>query len=181
MGVKSKKELARYDKKHTLREPADFTEYVELPTWVRTAVAMVALGGYTQKEAAEKCGRAGGTLSGYMNTSPAVKIWVKQLQEASKDPKAMAEYTFKASAYGITLEYYAAYEKAIEASDFNAVAKMSQDMLDRAGVTKKKDVPDAGKIQVTLNIAGSGALDFPEVEASYEKVEVEDADFEIEE
>lgn len=176
--TKEEKRAQFLSKKHSIqkRNPENFYEYAELPTWVRTATAMVTLGGYTQTEAAKRCGKGQGTLSAYMRTSPAVKVWIEELKEASLDPQFMAEVAFKASAYGISLEYLAVYEKAIEASDFNAAAKISQDMLDRAGVTKKREKPDAGQLQVTLNIAGGGGIDIPQITASYEEVQDTDDD-----
>ena len=160
------------------REPADFKDYKDLPVWVRTACAFVFLNGMTQKEAARRCGKAAGTLGGYINHSPAVQDWIQKLKSASTDPVKMAEWAIQGNALGVSMEYYAAYEKAIDANDYKEVARMSQDFLDRAGVTRKKDTKDDGKITVTLNIAGG--LDVPTVTASYDEVETVDTDFEIE-
>ena len=49
-------------------------------------------------------------------------------------------------------------------------------MLDRAGVTRKKEKVANEGLQVTLNIQGGSVLDVPEVEATFVEVE---ADYEM--
>lgn len=158
------------------RNPQDFKEYKDLPTWVRTAIVMCEITGLSRAEAAKRCGKAASTLGIYYTKSPAAKAWIAELQDIKVDPLKMSEMIFKSNSLGVSLEYFATYEKAIEAGDYQTAAKISQDLLDRAGVTKKKEKSNE-KIQVTLNIAGS--LDVPEISASYDEVVLEDDEFDV--
>ena len=160
------------------REPQDFVQYKDLPTWVRTAIVMVEILGMTRTEAAKRCGKAQKTLSGYINKSPAAQAWATELRGMTADPQKMAQMVINSNSLGVSLEYFAAYEKAVEAGDYSSVAKISQDLLDRAGVTKKKEKNDE-KIHVTLNIAGSQGIDIPEISASYEEVTLDDEEFNV--
>lgn len=160
------------------REPKDFVEYKDLPTWVRTALVMVEILGVSQKEAAKRCGKSGATLSNYVTRSPAAKAWAEELKKMTVDSQKMAQLVINSNSLGVSLEYFASYEKAIEAGDYAQVARISQDLLDRAGVTKKKEKSD-DKIHVTLNIAGGGGIDVPEVTASYEEVVLDDEEFDV--
>lgn len=161
------------------KEPEDAVEYSDLPAWVRSGVTMVDVLGITQAAAAKRLGKNITTFNQYLRKSPAVARWRLEIAEVSNDPKAMAEMTLKANSLNVTLDYFAAYEKAIDAGDYATVAKVSQDLLDRVGITKKKDVTDAPKMNVVLHIGGGGGIDIPEVSATYEEIEPVDTDYEI--
>lgn len=156
------------------RRPDEFLEWKELPSWVRICVAMQYVGGHSWAEVSKRTGRSAGTLSNWRKNSPAVKEWIKELKEATLDANFMARAVFESSSYQVSLEYFAIYEKAIAAGDYKEAARMSQDMLDRAGVVKKKDKVDQGKITVTLNL-GSASLEPAAIEADFTVIE-EDED-----
>jgi len=158
--------------------PAKITEFIKLPAWVRTAITMHVVLGHSWAVVSKRTGRNPSTLKEYVK-SPAVKEWLAQLEEFAVNPIAMAEATLKANALDISMEYMLAYEKAIESNDYNSVAKISQDLLDRVGITKKRDHKDTPEVKVTLNIGSDASIEVPEISASFEEV-VEDADFEIE-
>lgn len=161
------------------RKPVEMVEFQDLPAWVRTVAAMHDLLGMSWEEAAKRCGRAGGSASQY-NKSPAFQRWREELKTVANDPIKMAEYILKASAASVTVDYFAAYEKANEAGDFNAVSKMSQDLLDRIGITRKKDNSGSGNIKIELTLGGGmAALEPPRIVATHEEVEEKGPDFEI--
>lgn len=162
--------LARMDK-YNRKMPDERVEFTDLPTWARTAAAYHDLLGMSWREAAGKVGKKPGTLDAY-KTSPAFKRWRSELQEAALDSQTMAEMVLKAHAAGITVEYLAAYQKAIEVGDYNAVAKISQDLLDRANVTKKS-APKTQTPAITINL-DSRSLEIPLGDS-----EVEEGDFEV--
>lgn len=166
----TKKIKARMDK-YGRKLPKERTEYSDLPTWVRTAAAMKYVLGMTWKQVADKVGKSPSTVDAYKR-SPAFKRWREELKDAAQDPKTMAEYALKASAMGVTMEYLAAFQKAIDASDYEATGKMARDLLDRVGVTKKKDT-QSSQPSLHITIAG-GAADAPAIEADYEIVEDEE-------
>jgi hypothetical protein len=161
--------------KYKRKEPKEMTEFSQLPTWVRTAITMHDVLGLSWKAAAERCGKSGATLNHYKK-SIAVKQWREELAEIVQDPKTLAEMVLNANSLNVTLEYFAAYDKAAQAGDYAAVGKMSQDLLDRQGITKKKETVSAENLSITLNI-GSGSLDVPEVTSDFEVVDV---DYEVE-
>ena len=169
---KTGKEVVRHQ-----RAPEDFIEYKSLPTWVRTACVMVEILGVSRAEAAKRCGKSGSTLNKYYQSSPAVHAWAKELQDMAYDPQKMAQMMLNSNSLGVSVEYFAAYEKAIEAGDYSQVARISQDLLDRAGVTKKKEKSD-DKVHVTLHIAG-GSIDVPEISASYEEVVLDPDEYDV--
>lgn len=164
--------LARMDQ-YGRREAEERTEFADLPTWTRTAAAFHDLLGLSWREAAAKVGKKPGTLD-YYKASPAFRRWRAELQEAALDSQVMAEMVLKAHAAGITVEYLAAYQKAIEVGDYNAVAKISQDLLDRANVTKKS-APKTQAPAITINL-DSRTLEIPLGDSS---VEIEEGDFEV--
>ena len=162
------------------KEAKEYLTFQELPAWVRSAIAGVIVCGYTIQDAEKKYGKSG--LGKYMNHSPGAQEWIQELKEQSKDPKAMAEAAFVYDAHNIAIEYQAAYQKCIAANDYAMTAKMSQDMLDRAGVTKKKEQGELGKISVQLNFGGDteALLNPPMLKATYETLDEEDdEDYEI--
>lgn len=173
MGIK-KGELTRLQELPS-KKAEDFKEFSDLPAWVKTVVSMHDVLGLTWEEACKRVGKSKTAIARY-RPSPACKEWRQELEGMVNDPKQMAELSIRASAFNIGLDYLAAYEKAVAAGDYNSVAKMSQDLFDRIGITKKREEKPRDKIQVTLNLGSS--LDIPEISATYEELE-EPADYEV--
>lgn len=160
--------LARMDQ-YGRREPRERLEFSDLPTWVRTAAALKYLLGLSWKDAAERVGKKAGSVRSY-KASPAFTAWRYELEEASKDPKAMAELVLKAHALGVSLDYLAAFQKAVEANDYKEVGAQARDLLDRIGI-QKKDSRRNAPAQLHITIAGGGSIDVPVVEAEWEEIE----------
>lgn len=163
-----KKRMDKYGRK----TPQERTEFSDLPTWVRAAAAMKYVLGMTWKEVASRVGKSPSTVDAYKR-SPAFKKWREELYDVSEDPRAMAEFALRSSAMGVTMEYLAAFQKAIDASDYEATAKMAKDLLDRIGINKKERKKQT---QPTLHITiGGGGVEVPAIEAEWEEVD-EDVD-----
>lgn len=161
-----------------IREPEEILTFEDLPTWARLMAAQHDLMGLSWEEAARRCGKKGQGSISFWNKTPAMKAWREEIKGVSLDPRAVVERIIGSSIAGVTMDYHAAYEKAVEVGDYKEVAKMSQDLLDRFGVVRKKDQPQgAVKIELTLGSGGALALNPPQVETSHEKIT--EADFEI--
>lgn len=161
-----------------LREPEEITEFSDLPTWARLMVAQHDLMGLTWAEAARRCGKKNAGSIQFWNKTPAMRAWREEIKGISLDPRAVVERIINSSIAGVTMDYHAAYEKAVEVGDYKEVAKMSQDLLDRFGVVRKKDQPQ-GAVKIELSLGGGAALALspPQVESKHEKIS--EADFEI--
>lgn len=162
--------LERLSQRNIHRDKVDFNE---LPVWVRNVAAMNVLLGVPFQKGCKKYNRSTKTLKEY-KSSVAYKAWEEELKAKAVDPEFIAQSLLKSSTLNVTLEYLAAYEKAISSGDYKEVAKMSQDLLDRGGITKKKEVNDQ-RVVVKLDLGGM-SLEAPTIEASYEEVE-EDEDY----
>ena len=164
--VKERLALAKIERK----ENPDFTK---LPTHVRVACAMHELMGMTWEEIGKRLGKSPATLSAYTGFA-GYKKWREELQAHSEDPKTMAELTLRSNAMGITLEYLAAFQAAVDAGAYSEVGKMAKDLLDRAGVITKKN-EGAGAINIRLSLGGA-LLEGPIAEAEWteEGAEVEE-------
>lgn len=147
------------------------TEFSQLPVWVRNVAAMNVLLGVSFADGCKKFNRSTATLQNYKD-SQAYKEWEAELKDKAADPEFMAQALLKSSTLNVTLEYLAAYEKAIQSGDYKEVAKISQDLLDRGGVVKKKEVKDQ-RVVVKLDLGGSD-INAPVIEASYEVVDDEE-------
>lgn len=154
------------------------TEFKDLPTWVRSAIAMHELVGLSWADACKRCGKSAAAMKEYQK-SPALQAWTEELREYATDPKFMAEKVLEASVLGVTLDYLGAYEKAVESGDYNAISKMSQDLLDRFGIVRKKDQgkPESLKIELVLGGGGMAMLEPPKVTATHE--EIPEVDYEV--
>lgn len=141
----------------TYPAPSEKTEFEQLPTWVRTACAMHELMGLTWEAVHKRTGKNPAAIKRY-RSSPAYQEWREELKKAASDPRMMAEIMLKSSALGVTVEYLAAFEKSIDASDYQTTGKMAQDLLDRIGVTRKASKEATPTIVVNL---GSTSLEIP--------------------
>lgn len=146
------------------------TEFAQLPTYVRTACAMHELMGMTWEEVGKRLGKKPATISHYVQY-PAYKKWRDELHSISEDPQKMAEFAIRSNLMGITLDYLAAFQAAVDAGSYRDVAKMAQDLLDRGGVVTKK--PDSGPTTVVVNL-GSTSFEIPLGDSN-----VKEAEFEI--
>ena len=151
--------------------PAEKKEEVsDLPRWVKTALVMQAVDGLTYKEAAERVGKTGGTLSGYAK-SPAAKKWLASLATFLEDPVAMAKAYLSANALSITLERLAFLEAAVAAGDYREGDKIARDLQDRMGIIAKK-AEAGGAINIRLSLGGA-LLEGPVVEAEWSEDDAE--------
>lgn len=167
------------DRNRYLKKPENMAEFKDLPTWVRVAAVMHDVIGLTWAEAAQRCGKKnGGSLQQYASRSPAFKKWREELKTVSEDPIRISEIVLRSTALNITADYLAAYEKAVEVGDYNAVAKMSQDIYDRLGIVRKKEQKQEFKIELSLGSGGVSLLEPPKVEATHE--EIAEAEFSVE-
>lgn len=146
----------------------EVTDFADLPTYVRTACAMHELMGMTWEEVGERLGKKPETIKKYTQYT-AYRTWRDELQTVSKDPKAMAELALRANAMGITLDYLAAFQTAVDAGAYTEVAKMAKDLLDRAGVIAKKSEGNSA-INIRLSLGGA-LLEGPVVEAEWSEAD----------
>lgn len=172
MGKPTKTDRERLN---AVKHPTKREEFSELPVWVRNVAAMHYMLGTPFADGCKKFGKSEHSLRNY-KTSPAWKEWVAEMEEKASDPTHVASSTIRASMLNVTLEYLAAYEKAIASGDYKEVAKISQDLLDRGGITKKKEVSDA-RVVVKLDLGGT-SLEAPVIEATYEEVVQDEAYYE---
>jgi len=174
--IKLKDGLTVYD----VRDPSSIVNFNDLPTWVRIAAAMHDLMGMTWKEAAKRCGKKEAGSISHWNKSPAFQEWREEVRGVSLDPRQVVERIISASIAGVALDYHAAYEKAVEVGDYKEVAKMSQDLLDRFGIVRKKDEgkKEAIKLEISLGNAGTvSLLEPPRIESTYDTIQ--EATFEV--
>lgn len=160
------------------KTPDEMKEFGDLPTWVRTAAVCKYLMGMTWKDVASKVNRSPKTVQGY-TSSPAFKRWKSELEEASSDPKLMAELVLRSNALGVTLEYLAAFQQAIDDSDYKETGIMARDLLDRIGVTKKSEKGPSGGMTINVTLPGGASLEPVMVETEYKQLESEDPDYEV--
>lgn len=86
-------------------------------------------------------------------------------------PEQVAEITLKAASVNATQDYMTALEWAKEARDYQAVHRMTKDLLDFADVGQKKDSGDGGRtIHIHLDAKD---LDSPEVDTEFEVLDAE--------
>lgn len=154
-------------------KPKDKQEFSELPAWVRAAAPMHELLGMPWEDVMKRFGKSETAIKRY-RSSPAYKKWKVELEEASLDPKAMAEITLKASTLGVTVDYLAAFEKSIEAGDYQATGKMAQDILDRVGLVKKQPKTEGAR-SLIINL-GSASFEIPMGEST---AEIPEGEFEV--
>lgn len=155
-------------------KPHEKTEFSELPAWVRAAAPMHELLGLPWEEVMKRFGKGETAIKRYRG-SPAYKKWKEELEATSLDPKMMAELTLKASTLGVTLEYLAAFEKAVEAGDYQVTAKLAQDLLDRQGIVKKTPKQD-GPRSIIVNL-GSASFEIPMGDSAVE--DIPEGDYEV--
>ena len=159
--------LAKYAE--NLVAPIHKENIEDLPRWVKTALVMRAVDGMSYKEAAERVGRKGDTLSQYAK-SPAAKKWMESLLVFLDDPIALAKAYLGANALSVTLERFAFLEAAVAAGDYREGDKIARDLQDRIGIGVKKT--DTGAISVKIQLGG-GTIDAPIVEAEWSETETE--------
>lgn len=152
-----KENLPELRKTFTPKE--ECTDLSKIPRWVKTALVFVEVSGETIDAAAKRFGKKGNTLKRY-NKSPAVKEWRASLREAADDPVVLANAVLKGHATNVVAEYLVALEQAIAATDYSEVARMSKDILDRIGITAKKEQRSVPSISITIE----GAAEVIEVE-----------------
>jgi hypothetical protein len=155
-------------------KPHEKEEFSELPAWVRAAAPMHELLGLPWEDVMKRFGKAEGAIKRY-RASPAYKKWKEELEATSLDPKAMAEMTLRASTLGVTLEYLAAFEKSVEAGDYQITAKLAQDLLDRQGIVRKTPKAE-GPRSIIVNL-GSASFEIPMGESKAE--DIPEGDFKV--
>ena len=145
--------------------PAENKEEIhELPRWVKTALVLQAVDGYSYNEAAERVGKSGAQLGKYAR-SPAAKKWLASLMSFLDDPISLAKAYIGANALSVTLERFAFLEAAVAAGDYREGDKIARDLQDRMGIVAKK--VDGGAISVKIQLGGGTLLEGPVVEAEW--------------
>lgn len=139
----------------------------QLPQWVRHALANKILFGLTYEQTAKRSGKSTSAVQKY-GMSPAGQEWMRLIEEQADDPVAVAQSMMQASVIGVSQSYLKAVRAAEAAEDYNAVAAMSRDILDRFGVRKNSPLGGKGNT-LTINL-GSFTLEAPLVETSYREI-----------
>ena len=163
--------MAKY--KDTAVSPQNKENVQDLPRWVKTALVFKAVDGMTYTKAAERVNHSPNSLKKYAQ-SPAAKKWLESLLEFIEDPIEMAKAYLRGNALSVTLERMAFLEAAIAAGDYKAGDAIAKDIQEKLGIVSPKTKTDA---QPVLNITiGSGSVEIPALEASWEEVKDEDED-----
>jgi len=120
----------------------------DLPGWVKMALIHRTLYSETINNAAKRFSKAGATLSNYIR-SPAAKQWIKEIEDVSSNPVALAKAVIREHMLGIAMDRIMFLEMAKKAGDYIAADRIAADLMDRGGITKKLS-PTGNAPQLTL-------------------------------
>ena len=151
--------------------PKERERVEDLPRWVKTALTMKAVLGGTWKDAAERCGKKPDTLRQYAK-SPAAKEWLGDLEGFLEDPVELAKAFLRGNALSVTVDRVVCLDQAIAAGDYKAADAIAKDIQEKLGIVSPKTKAEGPAV---LNITiGSGAVEVPAIEATWEEVKDEE-------
>lgn len=148
-----------------------------LKPWHMMAIAMHDLFGYTWKEVAKRIGRSESNLQAVAK-SPAGRRMREHLSRMVDTPEKVANLLLRATSVGATVDYISAMEWAREARDYDALYRMSKDLLKIAGAEAetKKESSDQQNVAIHIHL-DSNSMEEPFVTSDYIEAEVvEDKD-----
>lgn len=152
----------------------EYEDPADLPRWAKMALVEHVMLGENLETAAKHRGKSRSQLQKY-SSSPAGKKWKAEITKIADDPVKLAEMMIRSSIHSVTAEYLAALDTAIQAGDYKEVGVMSRDMLDRMGVTKKKDDVREQKTAIVINLQTT-SLDVPTIRSTYQLEGGDDAE-----
>lgn len=146
----------------------DTRERETLKVWHYHAIAKKYIYGLTWEEVGKIFNKSKGYLSS-LACSPAGRRFREKIQ--NMEPEQIAEITLKAASVNATQDYMMALEWAKEARDYQAVHRMTKDLLDFADVGSKKDQGSGGRtIHIHLDAKD---LESPEIETDFQVLDAE--------
>ncbi len=161
------------------RKEKDVVDPMDLPRWVKVAVARHDILGMTWKEAMDKSPRSLSTLNNYMKAS-ACKTWRAAIQKIADDPLKLAQFLLRDSLTETSMDYLAVLDAARDIGDYKEMRLAAKDLLKTHELLKdERSNKDAGSpIVVQVNL-GNMDPEIPTVKVEHIEVieaEVEEVD-----
>ena len=151
-----------------------------LKGWHVHAIMLREMYGYRWEEIGERLNKSGNRIKQIVERSPAAKELRKKVVEMLGNPQVLARIMLEANVVNATVDMLTALQWAREKKDYNAVARMTKDMLALGGIEPQSAKAVPQEIVVHL---GTGSLEQLKIKTSYKKSneDIEEADWETEE
>lgn len=142
-----------------------------LSPWMTLGIIMHDLYGLSYQEVCDKIrnGKGGDTLA-RAGRSPAGQRLREYLTEFRDQPEKLTRLIIQASSLDVAADLLLALEWARETRDYRAMHSISKDLLAMGGVTTEPKKQQAAPQAIHIHL-GSGSLDIPAAETSWEFVD----------
>lgn len=143
-----------------------------LKGWMHMAVYLREVNDYNHAEIAHKLGKRPDVIEKFFKSPASVDCVEFVRHKLNEDPVGLARMAMQAKSYDATMDFLFALEWAKNAQDYDAVHRMTRDLL-KATAVMQPDPEDATKQTIVINIGEGRTLDIPTVEVDYEIVEAD--------